>query len=199
LTQSKSCSNDDSRRNRAAVRPSLLLLACAALLAAAAAHAQSTDLTVSTGAGALTAGLSFRWDQMQDVVAGLRLGLESRIIFTVRLYEKRRTALPFTRDRLLVERSVSRIAFWDFLDGRYVVESDTGAQVSYAGPEELLGGFFTVTDVFLFPLPRDFHRSMYATARAQFEPVRLMPPLTLVSMVGTVAAAVTPWTRKDLP
>jgi hypothetical protein len=199
LTQSKSCSKDDSRRNKAASRPSLLLVACVALLAAAAAHAQSTDLTVSASSGALTAGLSFRWAQVQDVVAALRQGLESRITFTVRLYEKRRAALPFTQDHLLVERSVSRTAFWDFLDDRYVVESDTGAQVSYAGPEELLASFFTVTDVFLYPLPRDFHRGMYATARAQFEPVRLMPPLTLVSMVGTVAVAVTPWVRKDLP
>jgi hypothetical protein len=199
LTQSKSCSKDDSKRNRAARWPSPLLVACVALFAAASAHAQSTDLTVSAASGALTASLSFRWNLVQDVVAALRQGLESRITFTVRLYEKRRAALPLTPDHLLVERRVSRTAFWDFLDDRYVVESDEGVQVSYAAPEELLASFFTVTDVFLYPLPRDPPRGMYATARAQFEPVRLMPPLTLVSMVGTVAAAVTPWVRKDLP
>ncbi len=199
MTQSKSCSRDASRKNRAGRRPSLLLCACAALLAGAAGYCQSTDLAVSASSGALTASLSFRWDKVQDVVAALHQGLESRITFTVRLYEKRRAALPLTPDRLLAERSVSRTAFWDFLDGRYVVESDTGAQVSYASAEELLQGFFTVSDTFLNPLPRDFHRSMYATARAQFEPVRLMPPLTLVGMVGRAAAAVTPWVREDLP
>jgi hypothetical protein len=157
------------------------------------------DLEVSAGSGALTAYLAFQWDQMQDVVTALRQGLESRITFTVRLYEKRRTVLPLARDRLLAERTVSRSAFWDFLDDRYVVESDTGAQVSYASAEELLGSFFSVADVFLYPVPRDPHRALYATARAQFEPVRLMPPLTLISMVGRAAAFVTPWVRKDLP
>ena len=157
------------------------------------------DLEVSARSGALTAYLAFQWDQVQDVVAALRQGLESRITFTVRLYEKRRTVLPLARDRLLAERTVSRSAFWDFLDDRYVVESDTGAQVSYASAEELLGSFFSVADVFLYPVPRDPHRTLYATARAQFEPVRLMPPLTLISMVGRAAAFVTPWVRKDLP
>jgi hypothetical protein len=133
-----------------------------------------------------------------DVVLALRQGLESRITFTVRLYEKRRSLIPLRPDHLLVERSVSRSAFWDFLDDRYVVESDTGAQLSYASAEELLEGFFSVGDVFLYPLPPDPRRTLYATARAQFEPVRLMPPLTLVSMVGKVAAFVTPWVRKDV-
>jgi hypothetical protein len=199
LTQSKSFSKDDSRRSRAAGRPSLLIIACAALLAASASYGQSTDLEVSARSGAISAGLSFQWDQVPDVVAALRQGLESRITFTVRLYEKRRSALLLTRDHLLAERILSRSAFWDFLDDKYVVESDTGAQVSYASAEELLKAFFSVADVFLLPLPRDPRRGLYATARAQFEPVRLMPPLTLVSMVGRVAAFVTPWVRKDLP
>jgi hypothetical protein len=40
---------------------------------------------------------------------------------------------------------------------------------------------------------------MYAIARAQFEPVRLMPPLTLVVLAGAAATSTTPWTRKELP
>ena len=133
------------------------------------------------------------------MAAALRQGLESRITFTVRLYEKRRPVLFLAPDHLLVERTVSRSAFWDFLDDRFVVESDTGARVSYASAEELLGDFLSVEEMFLYPVPRNAHRDLYATARAQFEPVRLMPPLTLVSLVGRAAALVTPWVRKDLP
>jgi len=147
----------------------------------------------------MAARLTFNWDHVEDVVAALRQGLESRITFTVRVYEKRGGVLPLAPDHLLADRDVSRSAFWDFLDGRYVVESDTGAQVSYANAEEMLRAFFSVPDLFLAPAPRTPHRAMYATARAQFEPVRLMPPLTLVSMVGRSAAFVTPWVRKDLP
>jgi hypothetical protein len=31
------------------------------------------------------------------------------------------------------------------------------------------------------------------------EPVRLMPPLTLVALIGTAAAYATPWIRSDVP
>jgi hypothetical protein len=134
---------------------------------------------------------------MTEVIASLRQGLESRITFTARLYEKRRELFPFPGDRMLAERRVARTAFWDFLDGKFVVESDKGVQVSYASEEDLLEGFFTLSEVYLYAFPPGPHASLYITGRAQFEPVRLMPPLTLVSMVGRAATYTSPWARKD--
>jgi hypothetical protein len=127
---------------------------------------------------------------MQELVSSLRQGLESRITFTARVYEKRRGILPLTGDRMLAERKVAHSAFWDFLDGRFVVESDTRAQVSYASVDDLLKGFFTLSDLPLYPLSPGPPGALYVMARAQFEPVRLMPPLTLVT---------SPWTRRDAP
>jgi hypothetical protein len=157
------------------------------------------DLTLSSRAGVLSASLSFRWDRMQELVSSLRQGLESRITFTARVYEKRRGILSFPGDRMLAERRVAHSAFWDFLDGRFVVESDTGVQVSFASVDELLRGFFTLSEIPLFTLPHGPERALYVTARAQFEPVRLMPPLTLVSIVGRAATYTSPWSRRDAP
>jgi len=42
-------------------------------------------------------------------------------------------------------------------------------------------------------------RRLYVTARAQFEPVRLMPPLTLIGLAGAAANVATPWVRRDAP
>jgi hypothetical protein len=181
-------------RGRAAV-----LVLCAALLPAATLAGQGVDLSLSSPAGVLSANITFRWDRMEELVSSLRQGLESRITFTARVYEKRRGILPFPGDRMLTERRVSHSAFWDFLDDRFVVETDTGTRVSFASVDELLKGFFTLSGIPLYVRPHAPQAVLYVMARAQFEPVRLMPPLTLVSMVGRAATYTSPWVRRDAP
>jgi hypothetical protein len=192
--RSKSCLRDGLRKNKAALLAAVLLLLCASL-----SESQTVDLSVTTRASSLVARISFHWDSMQVLASSLRAGMESRITFTARLYERRRGILPFTGDHLLTERSVTRSAFWDFLDARYVVESQDGARSSYDGTEELLQGFLTLDDLVLSHLPLDMHPPVYVTARARFEPVRLMPPLTLVSLAGRAATSTTPWVRREVP
>jgi hypothetical protein len=174
-----------------------VLVLCAALLPAASLAGQGVDLSVASPAGVLSADITFRWDRMEELVASLRQGLESRITFTARVYETRRGILP--GDRMLAERKVARSAFWDFLDDRFVVETDTGTRVSYASVDELLKGFFTLSKIPLYTRPRASQALVYVVGRAQFEPVRLMPPLTLVSMVGRAATYTSPWVRRDAP
>jgi hypothetical protein len=190
--RSKNCSRDGSRRNRAARLAAALLI-----LGASSSQGQTVDLSITTRASLLVARVSFHWDRMQELASSLRAGMESRITFTVRLFERRKGILPFTGDHMLVERSVTRSAFWDFLDGRFVVESANGARMSYADTEELLQGFLTLADLVLSDLPLEAHPPVYITARAHFEPVRLMPPLTLVSLAGRAATSTTPWVRRD--
>ena len=161
---------------------------------------QTVELSVTTRASFLVAHVAFHWDRMPELASSLRAGMESRITFTVRLYERSKRILPFIGDHLQVERRVSRSAFWDFLDGRYVVESQNGARSSYSGTEELLQGFLTLADLVLSDVPpRGAQSPVYVTARAQFEPVRLMPPLALVSLMGRAATSTTPWVRRDAP
>jgi hypothetical protein len=132
------------------------------------------------------------------VIDSLRKGLESRITFTVRLYERRRPAFSFAGDRLMSERKIVRSAFWDFLDQVFVVEEGS-RQRSYAEPEELIRGFFSLDQSLSMDMSPVARRGLYVAARAQFEPVRLMPPLTLVGMVGAAANVATPWVRRDAP
>jgi hypothetical protein len=179
------------------------LLAGAALgLAAGAppAHAQAIELSMESGGGFLTATLGFRWSRPEDLITSLRRGLESRITFTTRLYEVRRPAFSFAGDRVLAEKRVTRSAFWDFLDQVFVVEEEGGGQKSYADPLALLHGFFSLEQTFAYaPSNGSTGRPRYVAARAQFEPVRLMPPLTLVGLAGAAVNVTTPWVRRELP
>ncbi len=156
-------------------------------------------MSVEQHGSALSASLSFRWARADEVIDSLRKGLESRITFTTRLYEKRRPAFSFAGDRLLSERTVARSAFWDFLDRVFVVEEGGKPQRTYAQPDELLRGFFALEEVFGFDAAAADRHRLYVTARAQFEPVRLMPPLTLIGLAGAAANVATPWVRRDAP
>jgi hypothetical protein len=160
---------------------------------------ERTASTSDASADILSASVSFRWNRLGELVSSLRAGMESRITFTLRLYERRRSLLPFRRDRLLIEKSLERSAFWDFLDGSFVVESESDARMSFASAEDLLQGFLTLSGVSLSEVPHASSPRFYVTARALFEPVRLMPPLTLVGLVGRAATATTPWASREAP
>ena len=122
--------------------------------------------------------------------------MEARIVFTLRVYQRRTGLLPLFRDRLLSETRVARSAFWDFLDGKFIVESDDGSRASYTSSPELLMGFFSLMDYPVLRFPPSQGESRYVTARARLEPVRLMPPLTIVTLAGEAASYTTRWERR---
>jgi len=183
-----------SRRNRVLAVGLLLLLGIAA-----GGRAQTIELSIAPRGGFLAASLSFRWAGADELIDSLRKGLEARITFTTRVYEKRSPAFSFAGDRLLSERTVARSAFWDFLDQVFVVEEEGSPQKTYADTRGLLRGFFALDEVFGLDMAAAVRRRLYVTARAQFEPVRLMPPLTLVGLAGAAANVATPWVRRDAP
>jgi hypothetical protein len=184
----------------------LALRAAVPLAAAPPAGSPKVDLDVQRRASTRTAAaddllarVSFRWDRREDLVSSLRAGMESRITFTVRLFERRQSLLRLRGDKLVAEKKTARSAFWDFLDNSFVVETDDGLRLSYATPEDLLEGFLTLSAVRLAAVPRAGPPRFYVTARALFEPVRLMPPLTLVELAGQAATATTPWAVREAP
>ena len=206
-TPCRSCSTTASKRGSrqhaapgAALAAALVVTALGFASNAPVAHAQAIELSVESGGGFLTAALTFRWNRSEELIASLRRGLESRITFTTRLYEARPPAFSFAGDRVLAEKRVTRSAFWDFLEQVFVVEEEGGGQKSYTEPSALLHGFFSLDQTFAYASSKgSAGRSRYVAARAQFEPVRLMPPLTLVGLVGAAVSVTTPWVRREVP
>ncbi len=199
MTRSRSSSRDASRRSEARGAARAALAAGFALLLSAAPLRAAPTLAVSAAerGGALVASLQFRWDQPQELIASLLGGLESRIVFTVRLYEKRTGLFAFRGDRVLSQLTIVRTAHRDILTQTYVVEEEGQPSGSFATIDALLAAFFAVPGV-SFPPPGAGRGGAYVAARAQLEPVRLMPPLTLVTLAGAGAYA-TPWVRSAAP
>jgi hypothetical protein len=128
----------------------------------------------------------------------LRDGLESRITFTVRLYERRAGLAAIFGDALLDELRVSRVAFYDTLAGRFVVEQD-GRAAAYPDGASLSDGFFSLRGLSLDAAAASRReRTRYVAARVLYDPVRLSPPLTILTLFGVAARVATPWVRRDV-
>ncbi len=158
--------------------------------------AQGLDLAVETRGGFVSADLVFRWDRESELVSTLRDGLESRITFTVRLLRVQPSLLPFLGETLMVEKSVSRSAFYDVLEQKFTMESEDGKRALFAHPEDL------VRDYLRLAVPRLAASGgpgrQAVTGRVHFEAVRLMPPLGIVSFAGAAASYLSPWVRKEV-
>jgi hypothetical protein len=197
LTPWKSSSRTASRRSRPGVLPVLALLAL--LAPAAAARAQGVSLLVERDDVVVRAQAVFRWERGDELAATLREGLESRIIFTLRVFEKAPGLRSLLGDRLLAERTVTRAAYYSFLDADYVVEESSGGRAAFNGLDEALREFFTLQSGALLILEPGQAVRCYAAAQVQFDPVRLMPPLTIVSLAGAGGRVTTPWVRAEIP
>ena len=142
-----------------------------------------TASTPATPAGTSSARTRLQWDKPEEAAASLQNGLESRIVFTVQLFEKGQGVYPFNADRLLAQKTVGA--------ARSGISSTPcsswkrrGAPDDLPGTAELMETFFSLRGIFLYDFPGRRHTALYVAARAQYEPVRLMPPLTLVNLVG---------------
>ena len=161
-------------------------------------NGQQLELSAVGAGDAIIASSSFLWHRQAELVSTLRDGLESRITFTFRVYERKSGFLPILTDRLVAEKTIARNAYYDFLDDRFVLESDTGVRTSYKEVAKLLEAFLSLPRVSL-PRCRPGRQSgCYVAARVQFDPVRLMPPLTIVSLAGATATVTTPWARREV-
>lgn len=158
--------------------------------------AEDFDLAVRVREGIVHADVFFRWDRERELIAALRDGMESRITLTMRLYGKRAAFLPFFSDVLIAEKNISRVAFFDFLEKRFVIESETERKRVFDEPAEMVREFFSWTNISMGARPATKRPSL--TARIQFDPVHLMPPLAIVSLAGAAGTYTSPWIRREV-
>jgi len=185
--------------SKAASRRSRLLLALLFALSAVGLACQDLELSVRRDGPLVRAAAVFRWDREEELLSTLREGLESRITFTLRAFERSAGLLSLLGDRLLAEKTVARSAYFNFLDGTYIVEESDGARAAYTDLAALLTGFFSARGVAL-PVPRQARRGpCYVSARVLFEPVRLSAPLSIVSLAGAAVSHTSAWVRAEIP
>jgi hypothetical protein len=175
-----------------------LLAAALAALPAFPLPAQPArqDLRVSWEGGRAVVSLAYSDPRAGEVLAALEEGLAAEIQFQLRLYRQRRP-LAFLGDRLVAELRLLRTARYDRFERRYRILSPGAPEARFEEPQAFLRAFFS-----LGPLPlggplAGRGAAYYVQSRARLAPVKLVPPLKLITLFFPQAAS--PWLRVELP
>ena len=142
---------------------------------------------MSAVGGVVRADVAFSAGDADDPAATLRDGLESRITFTLRCYRRLTGLAGLFGDRLLTERTVVRVAFYDVLDRRFVVEQD-GARASYADEDAFRAAFFTLRGIELAPAAPPRAGEATGTAAARYVAARYSTPWVRGAVPGEDAS-----------
>ena len=146
------------------------------------------------------AQIEFSWftgvEIADEILASLEAGHRAEIHYEIRLYSKNVGIARLFGDRLVKETSLIYDARWDELNERYVVLIDDEHEVAFESPA-LCTEFLLSLRGYRIEIPEQYEKEMYLMCRAQIEPIRLVPPLTLMTFLVPKFRTRTPWTHVE--
>ena len=134
----------------------------------------------------------------QAVLASLWDGLRAEITFQLRLYRRSSGVFAFLGDRLLRERQVYQVASFDFYENRYKILRDNRITGEYAAETEFLDAFFSLPEIDLGEIETGDGGDYYLLARVRMMPVKIIPPLNIITLFSTDTVFTTPWVEAEL-
>ena len=134
----------------------------------------------------------------QAVLASLWDGLRAEITFQLRLYRRSSGVFAFLGDRLLRERQVDQVALFDFYENRYKILRDNRITGEYAAETEFLDAFFSLPEIDLGEINTGDGGDYYLLARVRMMPVKIIPPLNIITLFSTDTVFTTPWVEAEL-
>jgi hypothetical protein len=181
-------------KGSALLLPLLILLLS---LDSEAASGQGIELRLGTSGNTIRADVVFQWERKEELLRFVRGGLGSRVEFLFRIQEKRHTILPFFQEALVSETSLARSASFDIFSDEYSVSSEREGKAVFATADDFLRYFFSVRDCAVLNGLRS--GTSYAVAvQVRLTPIRLVPPLNIISLFGGMATFTSPWVRQEV-
>ncbi len=196
MPRSVTCSRPSSRRNES--KGIALVILIAALLTAGPLAAQEARLETRLRDTTVHVTIEFESPRSEEVLASLRDGLKAEIIFQARLYRKSRGLLSFLGDRLLVETKISRTAYFDFYENRYMILRDGNLLGEYASEQEFLHSFFFLPDLELGEIDISELEKLYVLARVRMMPVKIISPLNIITLFSSETVSTSPWLEAEI-
>jgi hypothetical protein len=139
----------------------------------------------------------FTGGEIMEVLAALNEGFKSEIVFQFRLYERKHGFFAYFGDRLIFEKSFTRLAYRDLFEQQFVIESQD-ERSAVKGDEAFVPAFFRLSDFLLAAIREIDVRDYYVLARIRVQPVRLVSPLNIVTLFSRQAVTTTPWLAADI-
>lgn len=127
----------------------------------------------------------------------LEEGLKAEICYQFRLYRRDTGFFSFLGDKIITEKKVIKTAYLDIYERVFIIEVNKGKKVLLY-EEDFLRSFFKAEDVQIGRLDSGESKEHYVLARISFSPVRLVPPLNMISLFYKKTAVVTRWAEAEI-
>ena len=160
--------------------------------------AQELGLQVTRGPATLQVQARVLAPDAAEVLAALERGLTAEIEYQVRLLETRQGLFAVFGARQVSQVSVTLTARWDRFEDRYVITTQDGTTTHHQSPVDFEAAFYRVRDLNLWPLTDLSPGIYYVSARFRLQSVRLVPPLDLITIIGS-GAITSPWVQAPVP
>ncbi len=144
----------------------------------------------------MVVSLAYSDPRAGEVLAALEEGLAAEIQFQLRLYRRQRRPFTFLGDRLVSELRLLRTARYDRFERRYCILSPGAPEDRFEEPQAFLQAFFRLGPLALGGPPAEEGAAYYVQSRARLAPVKIVPPLKLITLFFPQAAS--PWLRAEL-
>jgi hypothetical protein len=172
-------------------------------LAAAAVLGAESALSGTVTQGWVNASLRFSDPRQEEVLAALEEGLAAEVHFQLRLYRRLQGRPAFMGDRLLAERRVAQTARYDRFAERYVIERQGRRVGEFSEPAAFLEAFCFLQE---FPVGRlsgpppapSAAARHYLLGRVRLYPVRVVFPLSLITLFLPKLAVESRWLELEL-
>lgn len=137
---------------------------------------------------------SFRIEDYKtsEIINSLRDGHRSEVLYEFRLLREAKGIAKIFGDRLIEEAQVLYVARWDALDENFVVRIDNTIERAFDDPDMFLAFFLSVRD-HTMSIPDDLQNGDYLLGRWRLQPIKLVPPLTLMTLIKPDLQIISSW------
>ncbi len=158
-------------------------------------------LFVLSSAGAQEPQIEFSFGvdgySQSRIIESLLNGHRSEVLYEFRLFRKARGIGTIFGDRLLKEDMVSYVARWDALDEHFLVLIDGIEERVFGDIKSFLEFFLSVRN-HVMRLSNNLNDGEYLLCRWRIQPIKLVPPLTLMTLIKPDLQIISSWQRTPI-
>jgi hypothetical protein len=127
------------------------------------------------------------------IVESLVAGHRSEVRYEIRLLKRVTGLRRILGDVLIHREEISYVARWDAMDELFVVQIDGTQERTFAEKEPFIAFFLSLTDHRIRP-GQEIPPEGYLLCRSRIQPIKLVPPLTLMTLLRSDLQTISDWT-----
>lgn len=128
------------------------------------------------------------------IMESLMDGHRSEVRYEIRVYRKASGFRRLFGNRLIKQEETVYVARWDALDERYIVLIDGIREEWFESSQPFLRFFLSLSE-YSMPVPSEMAENDYLVCRSRIQPIKLVPPLTLLTLIKPELLIVSPWSQ----